>query len=177
MRYINVIVIIMLLILIVSCSKKIHIEEIKCKVYRRESKIIRLQSKVQAIDLSDKKLQNIPSYIFNLKNVIYIDLSYNDLAYVSDSICELKKLKTIKLNSNDFKEFPKNLFCKNSKLNHILINNNEISQLPDNLSETKKLKSILIFNNNFDYDSIRYYQKLYEDINIVFDLNNVVKIE
>ena len=91
------------------------------------------------LDLSKKKLNAIPSYVYSLKNLRGLNLSRNQFTELNDSIYRLKNLQELDLGKNKFKNFPLQL-CSISTLTHLSVNRNDFTSFPPCLGMLKQLE-------------------------------------
>lgn len=74
---------------------------------------------IESLVLSNKELQEIPEFIFDIKSLKYLDISYNKLKNLSSSILRL------------------------SSLEELVLTNNQIKNLPDNITQLKKTSEVI----------------------------------
>jgi Leucine-rich repeat (LRR) protein len=103
-----------------------------------------------------------PEILCKLNNIVYLDLSDNNLETLPDSFSLFNKLEFLNIRNNKFKVFPE-IICKLNKLENLIINNNKISYIPISISKFKKLIS-------FSYD----YNCLKKNPYILGDLKNLM---
>eukprot|EP01080_Neovahlkampfia_damariscottae_P010115 gene10115-2534_t len=86
------------------------------------------------LDVSYNKITEL-SKIDSLRNLVYLDLSNNKLNVLPSEFKKLEKLKLLDLSNNDFTEFPLVLkYMKN--INEIIISSNRIEKFPEMDEET-----------------------------------------
>ncbi len=104
--------------------------------------------RVEKIILNDIGLQEVPNSIClgNFYNILYLDLSYNRLTELSESVVHLFKLKTLKCNFNKI-QFLQNSIDNLTDLEILELNNNIIQDLPITLFNLKNLKKIELKKN------------------------------
>ena len=79
-------------------------------------------------------------------NLEYLDLSYNKLISLSESICEFKALKFLYLSENQLTYLPDCIHNLKS-LELIELRDNRLNSLPDSIGKLKNLVSLLIDGN------------------------------
>lgn len=104
------------------------------------------------LDLSYLDLKELPKEISLCSNLVELNLSNNLLNENSDFSClrKLTKLKTINLNLNNFKEFPKSIFHI-SKIEHLSLGTNNIIAIPNDIKKLVRLKTLEISYNEISY--------------------------
>jgi Leucine-rich repeat (LRR) protein len=97
--------------------------------------------------LNNLNLKNIPECIFNLPNILSLELDYNQLTFIPSSISKLVNLKGLSLRCNNFHEFP---ICITELKNLIFLylTKNKISDIP-NINNLKNLTKLEISCNKF----------------------------
>jgi len=100
---------------------------------------------ITKLDLSNKKLKQIPEEIFQCTNLTKLILCNNSIAEVPQGIKLLKKLKVLDLSNNRIKYLQADLF-KLSRLETLNVSNNQIRTLPRQVNESN-IKNLLLQNN------------------------------
>ncbi len=112
---------------------------------------------------------DFPSEIFDLADSLeFLDLSHNNLSALPDNFSQLKQLKIVFFNKNQFEEFPPVLAdCpqlsmvsfKGNQLKAIapqalspnfrwlILTNNQLTSLPSNIGQLKKLQKLMLAGN------------------------------
>jgi GTPase SAR1 family protein len=99
------------------------------------------------LDLSGNQLTIIPDSITQLKNLDRLVLSDNKLIDVPDSITQLKNLTTLILRNNKLASIPHSII-QLPKLNSLNLRSNELSEVPDSIVELQNLTELLLSENN-----------------------------
>lgn len=89
------------------------------------------------------EIDSIPFLIGRLKNLKYLDLVINKIAYISDSISHLQNLKEIYLDRNNLTSFPIGI-TKLKKLSRFSISSNQIKQIPESIKNLKNLSGLIL---------------------------------
>jgi len=136
--------------------------------------------KTTKFSLSNKNITEIPDEIGKLKNVEYLDLSFNDISVLPPALFELTKLNTLLLFRNEISVIPPEI----KSLQHLSlldISYNQISELPPELCSLINLESLDASYNSLlriPMDLVKLYnlKKLYlEDNPLEFPPEKVVK--
>ena len=136
----------------------------------------------RALDLRGKRLSKVPAAVFELTELVELNLSYNYLKELPASINKLRNLRVLRLDGNQLRELPhsicqlSNLFglsvrenqlCvlpSNIKhlrnLHHLWLDNNQLSTLPDGIAELEKLDLLFVAGNPLTLEGMRKVVKL-----------------
>ena len=133
------------------------------------------------LDLSWKKLKEIPHGVFELINLRVLNLSHNELICISIDINKLVNLESLGLSYNELTEINDvnglvkltGLWLNNNKLttipyvsslvklNCLYLVHNELTSIPSELCEMKKLMNVDLSNNCIaDDDSVKIFKDL-----------------
>ena len=110
---------------------------------------------VTKLILKKKKYTKIPSEIFNMIELEYLDLSKNKIDTLPADLGKLKNLRVLILGKNKLSVIPLELY-QLEKLKILDLSSNDISELPEGLSKLKALEELNLWNTSVD--------KLPEDI-------------
>ena len=109
------------------------------------------------LDLSQKNLSAVPSYVFKSTNLKILDLSNNKLTgAIPAEIGNLKNLKELYLGNNQMTGVPAEV-GQLDKLEILDLSNNKLTGLPNELANLKNLKVLDLRGNNYsvsDLDTI-----------------------
>jgi len=101
------------------------------------------------LDLSQKNLSAVPSYIFKLTSLKILDLSNNKLVgAIPAEIRNLKNLKELYLGNNQMTGVPAEV-GQLDKLEILDLSNNKLTGLPNELGNLKNLKLLDVSGNNY----------------------------
>jgi internalin A len=92
-------------------------------------------------------LIEIPNSIFELTQLMKLDLSDNKLTTLPDAIAQLQNLTELYLGSNKLTSLPESIFNLQS-LTSLYLNNNEITNLPESTTKLINLKRLNLFRNS-----------------------------
>ena len=134
---------------------------------------------VKILYLISNRFNMIPSCIFYLQGLIFLDLSNNNIFYIDDHFCwNLTILRTLILSKNRIDKIPSSIrYMRN--LEDLNLSNNELTKIPKELSFLENLKILNIsynklrviesniFNNLFDLE------ELYCNNNILTNISNL----
>jgi endonuclease/exonuclease/phosphatase family metal-dependent hydrolase/ankyrin repeat protein len=99
------------------------------------------------LDLSYKKLTEIPASLGNLSNLQKLNLSYNKLTEIPASLGNLSNLQELDLTSNKLTQIPLSL-GNLSKLQKLDLSVNKLIEIPSRLGNLSKLKELNLSVNN-----------------------------
>lgn len=108
-----------------------------------------MSSPAKCIDLSDSNLNEIPSRIYNKKNLNWLVLSNNNLRNIPAKISLLTELTRLALNDNRIESIDKNI-GKLKALTWIDLTRNRLRTLPDDISNLKNLNGLGLSENEFE---------------------------
>lgn len=114
--------------------------------------IVKVNSSVVCAQFND--LQNA---IYNKDKACVLDLSKQNLTFLSDDVIKLQKLNSIDLSNNNFSEFPKQLLSLN--LLTIDLSKNNISAIPKEITKLKKLQILNVTGNPITESAIATLKK------------------
>ena len=116
-------------------------------------------TELKYLNLDEFNFASIPEEIFQLKNLVVLDLSMNLLKELPLSISSLTNLRELELTNNCFTEIPTNITIL-PKLEYLTINNadfsgflkpdmntceNTIARFPDVLAQMSNMKHVACF--------------------------------
>jgi len=84
------------------------------------------------------QLKNIPDFIVNLSNLLWLDLSYNSLNYLPDCITKLSKLNRLSLRNNQLTNIPDSI-CNLSELAELDLRDNQLENVPESIAHISSL--------------------------------------
>jgi len=101
------------------------------------------------LDLSNKQLKTVPSYVFNLTNLEVLDLSNNQLTgSLPAKIRQLQNLKVLNLSNNLMTGVPAEI-GQLKNLQVLNLANNQLTGLPIELKNLSNLETLNISNNTY----------------------------
>lgn len=101
---------------------------------------------ISKLDLSNLNLKEIPSVVFELKNLRKLNLSNNQITSIPIEIIKLKQLEILDISNNNVSNFFAKL-CELKNLKTLNLNNNKIASIPKQISRLEKLRILTIANN------------------------------
>ncbi len=113
---------------------------------------------VRELHLSNQGLKEIPSEISKMPNLIYLDLSFNEIACVDSQLDNLLSLEYLNLSNN----FGFTLFCfsneffENTRIKNLQLESCEIGNLDYRLSKIEELQTLNLANNRISYLPLTY---------------------
>lgn len=128
----------------------VDLEELEKKAYELLSEKLKNPTAVTfCMEFSDLGWEYIPNRpLDQLKNIAVLYLSNNKLKEIPTVVFELKKLRTLHLRGNEITSISPTI-NRLKHLNFIGLNYNPIHQLPSTLSENKQLKRVSLSNCKF----------------------------
>lgn len=115
-------------------------------------------SKDKVLNLSNKNLDNVPSYVFGMASLEELNLSHNALTgALPGEIRQLKNLKVLKVNDNLMTGVPAEV-GQLIKLEELDFSNNQLTGLPNELGNLKNLKTFNLSGNNYSAQDLKYIQ-------------------
>lgn len=115
-------------------------------------------SKDKVLNLSNRNLDAVPSYVFGMNSLEELDLSHNALTgALPGEIRQLKSLKVLKVNDNLMTGVPAEV-GQLSKLEVLDLSNNQLTGLPNELGNLKNLKTFNLSGNSYSAQDLKYIQ-------------------
>lgn len=99
-----------------------------------------------SLDLSGRKLREVPPEIAGLTNLNILDLSRNKLRTIPSFIGELPNLQVLRLSKNRLKDFPEGI-CQLTNLDHLDLGKNNIDSIPPCIGRLKRLRVLDLWGN------------------------------
>jgi Leucine-rich repeat (LRR) protein len=121
--------------------------------YKLASKINQLDSTIEALDLSDSELVEIPPIIFENTQLKILILSKNKIQNLSPNIGKLTNLKTLVLTQNQLDRLPSEIINL-SNLKRLFLSENNLTKLPYNFDKLTKLTALNLSDNKFEDISV-----------------------
>jgi len=123
------------------------------------------------LDLSKKKLTDVPEAIRKFPNLQYLDLSKNKITEVPKWIGELKNLQFLILSKNKIDSLPPQ-FGDLIHLKYFIMNRGNLARLPHTIGNLKELRYIDLWDD--DMSSYPFELKYISDNLRVLDLRDVL---
>jgi Leucine-rich repeat (LRR) protein len=133
------------------------------RVYRSMESALQNPEKVYKLNLSKKKLRNVPPEIYKLTNLKELDLSKNKIKELPAEIGQLQSLERLNLSSNDIIVIPDEI-GKLKSLVYLGLNRNLIELLPPSIGQLSSLEILELWDNEIQAipDEIGQLTKLRE---------------
>ena len=135
-----------------------------------ETTVYKKYGNQKRILLSFDKLREIPSYIFNLKQIEDLSISNNELTNIPEEIGKLSHLKRLEFQSNKIKTLPNSISGLDSLSEIHFCNNMNWEQVFSVLAKCKNFKSAIFWDVGLD--SIPTSILLCQNIEIIDLLGN-----
>ena len=97
---------------------------------------------MDALDLSELGLKQIPDFVFEMKKLDYLKMTDNEIASIPQQLNNLKNLKFLNLSSNKIQEFPNNL--EFPKMETLYLADNPLKSIPVFVSKMQHLQEFSI---------------------------------
>lgn len=134
-------------------TKETHLDLAGLYLSMLPSKITKLEH-LESLDLgmsakSERTnfFKTFPLEIIDLKKLVTLNLSSNQLVELPRSIGELKELKSLYINSNQLTELPKEI-GELKNLHLLYIDNNPLKNLPETISNLEKMQLLSLENTD-----------------------------
>ena len=120
------------------------------------------------LDLSNKGLITIPSYVFNQANLEELNVSHNSLTgAIQSQIGQLKNLKVLNVSYNQMTGVPAEV-GQLQNLQVLDLSYNQLTGLPNELGNLKNLKTLNLTGNSYSQQDLDYIRsKLSSTVNII----------
>ncbi len=105
---------------------------------------------IMRLNLSNKKLNEIPWWVFEMTQLIELNLSYNKISQLPDKIDNLVNLELLNLTSNHLTNIPISVGNLNNLLK-LQLDFNEIEVLPASIGNLNKLLWLCLEGNKIDF--------------------------
>jgi len=143
-------VIILISIFLQNCTYPMYkLNENKYKLYNAKNVP---NEKVYALDLSDGQFQR-SEMISKYSDLVYLNISNNQLENFPEEICKLKKLKVLNISQNDFEELPE-CFYMMKNMESLICFDCSISNVGDKFSSLN-LKTFFYGENTFNLKTFK----------------------
>ena len=116
------------------------------KVYQSVEEVSSNLAEVIRLDLSGKKLSEIPTEVFQMKNLQFLNLSNNTITVIPDDIQNLGQLQELLLGNNQISKVSSKL-DELAFLQKLDLSNNHLNTLPDVMSNLAKLDELDLSGN------------------------------
>lgn len=103
---------------------------------------------------TQRNLNNIPSSLESLINLIDLDLAQNQLNRLPEALYTLPKLKRLNLSDNLLNELPTDVCDYWKNLEILNLSRNNLTCLPATISKLQKLRRLYLCGNKLDFDGI-----------------------
>lgn len=98
------------------------------------------------LDLSNKKLDELPASVGQLTELQWLNLSNNRLTSLPESICQLARLKYLLIINNKLTSLPKSV-GRLTQLQSLELTNNRLTSLPESIGQLTQLQSLYLDAN------------------------------
>lgn len=112
------------------------------KIETLPNSLSKLQS-LKTLVYADNKLLQVPSIIFDLKSLQYLNVSGNSINFLPKKIISLTSLKVLDIGYNNFYSFP-NTILSLKKLTILVISGNKIKYIPTEIFDHLELQKVVL---------------------------------
>ncbi len=102
---------------------------------------------VVKLNLRKQKLKQIPAYVYDYKNLQYLDLGKNKIKQIDSIISQCTSLQVLNLSKNQLNTLPESIGDL-KKLKRLIISENNITELPNSIGGCESLEFIDMWSNN-----------------------------
>lgn len=152
-----------------GCSKDYYtVDGKRYKIYK-EVDLKGDLSKIQALDLSGT-MSDIPSAVFSLPNLVYLNISEKGLDSIPSEICNLDSMKALLFNQNVSISIPECLY-EMDNLRIVSFFGCRLDSIPRNFGNMQQLEVLVIMGNNYTEDDLIYLQNKLPNSRIVHSID------
>ncbi len=166
----GVVIITLVTIVVLQLTGTTHINftETKDKVLNPPVAKVDDQPKVKVLDLSNKGLGKVPTYVFEDIGLEELNISNNEITVsIQSEVRNLTKLKVLNASNNLMSGVPAEI-GQLENLEVLDLSNNQLTGLPNELGNLKNLKTLNISGNNYSQQDLDYIiNKLPSTVNII----------
>lgn len=121
------------------------------KFFKKYNDVLPLFKDVNSVRLFNNKLTKIPKFLYELENLISLDLNQNQIKKIYKKDTDgLSNLQELHLNSNELTDLPET-FNNLSELRVLSLNFNPITTFPNIILELHNLDSLVINKKQIKY--------------------------
>lgn len=126
------------------------------------------ETKDKVLDLSNKGLGKVPTYVFDDIGLEELNISNNEITVsIQSEVRNLIKLKVLNASNNLMSGVPAEI-GQLENLEVLDLSNNQLTGLPNELGNLKNLKTLNISGNNYSQQDLDYIiNKLPSTVNII----------
>ena len=118
-------------------------------VYRSLESALQNADRVYKLNLSKKKLKEVPAEVFQFRNLKELDLSKNKIKELPPQIGDLQNLERLNLSSNKLTALPEET-GKLQSLVYLGLNRNLIESLPKGIGSLSSLEVLELWDNELE---------------------------
>lgn len=121
---------------------------------------------LQELNLNRNKLDSLPPWLNQLQNLMIFSASRNEIETIPKEICRLPELHVLDMSNNYLKAIPKNIH-KAKKLEELILWSNLISNFPPTLAQCENLKLVDLLHNEMSVNEQERIKFLLPDIELI----------
>ncbi len=126
-------------------------------------------SSVHVLDLSYKDLIEVPESVYELKNLIFLNLSFTKVTQLENGLCDLDQLKILSLIGNEGIVLPECLYSMN--LEALLLFGCGTQLEIEKISKMKKLKFLGVGGNIYSEEELQYLERELPNTRIITSID------
>lgn len=100
---------------------------------------------LKVLDLSDNKFQRLPDHVGELSNLVYLNVSSNQLNVLPTTLKGLKSLQILNIENNAFRAFPETI-SELTTLKYLFVQGIPLNKIPPQIAQLSQLTRISLIN-------------------------------
>ena len=158
-------IIVILLVLITAGCKSSNINIDREVEFTSLKKALKTPYQVRHLNLSDRKLKQIPEEIYGFSNLLSLNLSGNEISVIPKDLIVLTSLERLDLSQNQIEIIPSYISAlKNLKV--LQMSENKVSSLPTEMGDMVNLRKLILIYNELDESDVEELRKKLPDCEI-----------
>ncbi len=164
--------------LIVTMLKHVHLNNI-CELSLRNIRLVTwpecissLSPSLRILDLSYNSLKQLPESIDELKQLRILKLVENKLTQIPDSICDLVWLEYLDISRNELTYIPENI-GNLTRLTVLHLHRNRLTRLPESIYNLSHIEELYVYANHLP-DPLSISDCMTEWLESLFDFDQMV---
>lgn len=142
-------------------------DELPFKIFNSIEEAISSEKPVFGLSLVNKGLEKVPSEVYKMTELKYLNLSANKLELIPDSIRVLKNLEKLVWGCNGLNEVNETV-SELKNLRGLFLFENNLSTLPKALSQLPMLENLVLYGNPFTRAEYDRLTRLFPNVNVQY---------